>query len=312
MGLTTPWSWSKAPGVVGSTVAVTKSDGCRWIPTQSFNLSSPIWPYTFPCVPITSCVVYAKKRNSPSDSVLKPTIVDEVSMDDEDDLLFEDFQDGELVDEDNDFEDELLAEDTEPCVGDGEGGGGISLAGTWWDREALAIAEDVCQLFDGDLGIYAFKTLANSTIRVRIENLLNKSVSPSMDDIEIFSLAYQKRLDEAELSRSVPENISLEVSSPGVERIVRIPQELDRFKERPMYVKYISGVAATGSSTENDGVFKLISFDLETSCCTWCLADVRVNREKAGKGRPLSKKQKEWRLNTPLDSILLVRLYSEI
>lgn len=59
-------------------------------------------------------------------------------------------------------------------VGDGGGGGGISLAGTLWDKEALAIAEDVCLSFDGDLKIYAFKTLLNATIQVRIEKMSNK------------------------------------------------------------------------------------------------------------------------------------------
>ena len=59
-------------------------------------------------------------------------------------------------------------------AGDGAGGGGIALAGTWWDKEALAIAEQVCLSFNGELGIYAFKTLLNGTIRVRIERLTNK------------------------------------------------------------------------------------------------------------------------------------------
>lgn len=104
----------------------------------------------------------------------------------------------------------------------------------------------------------------------------------------------------------------LQVSSPGVERIVRIPNDLDRFKERPMYVKYVSVEDSKDPSTESEGVFSLITFDLETKCCTWGLADVRVNREKAGKGRPLSKKQREWRRTTPFDSLRLVRLYSEM
>lgn len=79
------------------------------------------------------------------------------------------------------------------------------------------------------------------------------------------------------------------MSSPGVERIVRIPEDLDRFKERPMYVKYVTEAAAeTGSSSELEGVFRLVSFDLETKTCTWGIADVRVNREKSGKGRPLN------------------------
>ena len=59
-------------------------------------------------------------------------------------------------------------------AGDGGGGGGVRLAGTWWDKEALNIAEEVCESFDGELGMYAFKSLSNSTIQVRIERLTNK------------------------------------------------------------------------------------------------------------------------------------------
>lgn len=101
------------------------------------------------------------------------------------------------------------------------------------------------------------------------------------------------------------------MSSPGVERVVQIPHELERFKERAMYVKYVNEMDAAGSTSESDGVFRLISADMETKCCTWGLADVRINREKAGKGRPLSKKQREWRLSTNFDSLHLVRLYSD-
>lgn len=36
------------------------------------------------------------------------------------------------------------------------------------------MAEEVSMSFEGDLKIYAFKTLANSTIQVRIEKLSNK------------------------------------------------------------------------------------------------------------------------------------------
>lgn len=59
-------------------------------------------------------------------------------------------------------------------AGDGGEGGGISLAGTWWDKEALAIVEDVCLSFDGVLKLYAFKTTRNCIIRVRIENISNR------------------------------------------------------------------------------------------------------------------------------------------
>ncbi|KAJ8647768.1 hypothetical protein MRB53_000791 [Persea americana] len=102
-----------------------------------------------------------------------------------------------------------------------------------------------------------------------------------------------------------------QASSPGVERIVQTPQELDWFKDKPMYVKYVNEEAATESPKESDGVFKLVLFDSESSYCTWSIADVRRNREQAGKGRPLSKKQRERRLQMPLDSLRLVRLYSD-
>ncbi|MBA0659511.1 hypothetical protein Goklo_011643 [Gossypium klotzschianum] len=292
-------------------------------PSSAHKVSSPFRTYRLARISNKSSspfAIHARKKNSKSEPLLEPTLVEEVSMDDDDEedelLLFDDFEDDELMidndDDDDFFEEEYTEDETELYVGDGAGGGGISLAGTWWDKEALLLAEDVCQSFGGDLGIYAFKTLSNSSIQVRIERLTNKSGSPSMEDIEAFSVSYRAKLDEAELARSVAENITLEVSSPGVERVVRIPQDLDRFKDRSLYVKYVTEVADSGKLSEADGVFKLVSFDLETKCCIWGLADVRINREKAGKGRPLSKKQREWRLETSFDSLRLVRLYSEI
>ncbi|XP_034676314.1 uncharacterized protein LOC117907062 isoform X1 [Vitis riparia] len=285
---------------------------------QNHNLLFPFWPYPLPRISYKSFTAHAKKRSSQSQPLVKQTIVEQISTSQQqDDLLLDDFEDEALMDDDDDYddkdwEDEYLADDAEVYVGDGGEGGGISLAGTWWDKEALLMAEEVSMSFEGDLKIYAFKTLVNSTIQVRIEKLSNKSGSPSITDIQAFSSIYRAKLDEAEIAGSVPENLSLEVSSPGVERVVQIPQELDRFKERPMYVKYVTEGVAPGSTIESDGIFRLVSFDLEANCCTWGLADVRINRAKAGKGRPLSKKQREWRLNTPFDSLCLVRLYSEI
>ncbi|XP_006390123.2 uncharacterized protein LOC18008648, partial [Eutrema salsugineum] len=238
---------------------------------------------------------------------------EEEGEEEEEDVLLEEFLDELLTDDedgDDDFnleEEEFNESEEELYAGDGGGGGGIELAGTLWDKEALALAEKVCESFNGDLGIYAFKTLPNSTIQVRIERLTNKSGSPTMEDIEVYSTIYRAKLSEAELAKSIPDNISLEVSSPGVERVVRIPQDMDRYKDRPMYVRYANKEA----ETEGDGIFRLVSFDVEDKSCVWGIADIRVNREKAGKGRPLSKKQREWRLETSFESLRLVRLHSE-
>ncbi|KAK6938308.1 hypothetical protein RJ641_031816 [Dillenia turbinata] len=284
---------------------------------QTRNLTS----ITFLAYPIPirsfrnkSFAIQAKKKDSGSEPVLKPTFIKEVTMDDEEeeeeDILFDEFEDDDGGDDY--FEEEFLDDDAGLYAGDGAGGGGISLAGTWWDKEALAIAEEVALSLDGAIRIYAFKTLTNSTIKVRIETLSNKSGSPSMNDIEAFTLAYRAKLEDAEAAKLILEDITLEVSSPGVERVVRVPLELERFQDRAMYVKYVNEADSPDtSSKESDGVFKLISFDLISNSCTWGLADVRLNREKAGKGRPLSKKQREWRLTTPFDSLRLVRLYSE-
>ncbi|CAH9075610.1 unnamed protein product [Cuscuta epithymum] len=264
-----------------------------------------------PYLPLT---VSAKKRTTKSEPILKPSVSEEVfPSEEEDDLLIEEFEDDELLDEEDFLNNGNLEEEVELYAGDGSGGGGVSFAGTPWDKKALEIAEEVALSFDGELGIYAFKTLKNANIQVRVERFTNKSGSPSMMDIEDFSLAYRERLDEAESLGSVPNNLSLEVSSPGVERVVRIPEDLDRFKDRPMHVKYTIGEGVEhGPPAVHDGVFRLMSFDVEKNVCTWGLADVKVNRGKAGKGRPLSKKQKEWCLDTPFASLLMVRLHSDI
>eukprot|EP00268_Persea_americana_P055294 TRINITY_DN6419_c1_g1_i2.p1 TRINITY_DN6419_c1_g1~~TRINITY_DN6419_c1_g1_i2.p1 ORF type:complete len:105 (+),score=15.88 TRINITY_DN6419_c1_g1_i2:91-405(+) len=73
-----------------------------------------------------------------------------------------------------------------------------------------------------------------------------------------------------------------------------------------MYVKYVTEGASPESSKVSGGVFNLASLDLESSyCCTWNIADVRKNREQAGRGRPLSRKQRQWQFLMPLIPCIL-------
>lgn len=264
-------------------------------------------------------VPFAKKKRN--EYIEDPP--DEEVADDFTDELEEDFDDakedeGDVMDDDEeyeddyDFEDDFESDDEQDLyAGDGGAGGGISLAGAWWDKEALALAEQVSASFNDDLKIYAFKTAANLTIRVRIEKMSTRYGSPTIDDIEAYTIAYRAKLDEAESAGKIPKNISLEVSSPGVERVIRIPEELERFKERAMYVRYTTASDEATTPQEGDGVLTLISYDMDLRECTWGIADVKINRQQSGKGRPLSKKQREWRLQTPFESLKLVRLYSE-
>ncbi|SPT18461.1 unnamed protein product [Triticum aestivum] len=227
----------------------------------------------------------------------------------DDDIVDDDDSDN---DDDYDFEDEFESDDEQDLyVGDGGAGGGVSLAGTWWGKEALALAEEVSASFDGDLKIYAFKATANLEIRVRIEKMSTRYGSPTIDDIEAYTIAYRAKLDDAESAGRIPKNVSLEVSSPGVERVIRVPDDLERFKERSMYVRYVMTSEDAATAQEGDGVFRLISYDVDLCECTWGIADVKINRQQTGKGRPLSKKQREWLLQTPFESLKLVRVYSE-
>lgn len=41
--------------------------------------------------------------------------------------------------------------------------------------------------------------------------VFDRSGSPNIEDIEAFSTTYRAKLDEAELTKSVPENLTLEV-----------------------------------------------------------------------------------------------------
>lgn len=271
--------------------------------------------------PSNSFITLAKRKGTSVQPLFKqsPAVDNEELEADEgveaeaDELVLEDSHEEILEDDIDDYMEEYIEDDDDAKLfaGDGGEGGGISLAGTWWDKKALEIAEQVSLSFNGDLKIYAFKTTLNATIRIRIEKLSTKYGSPSMADIEAFTSAYRERLDEAEITKDVPENLSLEVSSPGVERVIQIPKELERFKEKPMHVRYRTLNNEEASAEESEGIFRLISYDLELCHCVWGIADVKANRKQAGKGRPLNKKQREWRLQTSFDSLILVRVHSD-
>lgn len=103
------------------------------------------------------------------------------------------------------------------------------------------------------------------------------------------------------------------MSSPGAERVVRIPKDLERFKDLPMYVRYIESSSDSNAETpEKDGILELDSVDMEVGSAKWKLADVRLNRELTGKGRGLNRKQRDWRVDLPFESIQLVRLYIDL
>ena len=88
-----------------------------------------------------------------------------------------------------------------------------------------------------------------------------------------------------------------------------MPGDLERFKDMPMRVSYVEDVEP--KCQEKYGVFMLESIEKESSNCVWKLANVKENRDHLGKGRPLNRKQKDWRLRLPFEMFRRVTLYIE-
>jgi hypothetical protein len=91
----------------------------------------------------------------------------------------------------------------------------------------------------------------------------------------------------------------------GAEREVRVPQDLARFAELPMRVEFDSGSGGTEVK-----VLRLVRVVPEADGAEWALADVRANR--AGKGRPLNKKQREGVMTIALPALRRVNLHVDI
>lgn len=198
-------------------------------------------------------------------------------------------------------------DEAEPEVGDGGDGGGVVLNNCPWGERALSIARETLQEFGEEMQLYAFKTSPRGYIYVRLDKLSNEYGCPSMEEIESFSRQYKKTLDEVGATEEIPYDLALEVSSPGADRLLRVPDDLLRFKDMAMIVNYLEDSDAR--SLEKEGVYHLDSIETESKCCVWKLADVRENRDPSAKGRPLSRKQRDSRLKLPYDMIKRVKIY---
>ena len=104
----------------------------------------------------------------------------------------------------------------------------------------------------------------------------------------------------------------VQVSSPGAERVVKVPSELERFSALPMYVKYRQRVEDGKVEEEEEEILELVGVDEESGSATWKVANVRINREVAGKGRGLTKKQRERRIRVLFGDIMIVRVFVDI
>ncbi|KAI3812001.1 hypothetical protein L1987_16701 [Smallanthus sonchifolius] len=197
-------------------------------------------------------------------------------------------------------------DEAEPEIGDGGGGGGgVIIQNCPWGERALSIAQDVLLQFGDDIEIFAFKISprGRGSIYVRLDRLCNEFLNVA--DIQSYSHKYKKKLDEAGAVGDIPGDLALEVSSPDADRLLRIPDDLQRFKKMAMRVKYVEH--HDPKSMKKEGIFFLESIEVDSGSCVWRLADVKENR--LSKGRPLTRKQKDWRLELPYEKLDKVTLY---
>ncbi|KAM6548357.1 hypothetical protein CsatB_020033 [Cannabis sativa] len=273
------------------------------------NPSSSLIPLIcFSCKPtsvVSSCATLRFLRTTSSQSI-KDTNHDpfqgEANKESDPKDGLDSCEEGSATDEE--WEDEDV---TEPKVGDGGDGGGVVFHDVPWGDRVYSIANEVLSQFGDDMKLFAFKTTPRGYVYVRLDKLSSKYGCPSMEELEGYSQEYKKRLDEVGESGQIPNDLALEVSSPGAERLLKVPDDLDRFKDMPMRVCYVGGEESNCS--EKNGTFLLESLDMET--CIWKLADVKENRDPLSKGRPLSRKQKDWRLKLPFGMHKSISLYIE-
>ncbi|KAJ8760532.1 hypothetical protein K2173_015199 [Erythroxylum novogranatense] len=195
-------------------------------------------------------------------------------------------------------------------VGDGGDGGGVVFQGVHWGERALSMAREVLLQFGDDLKLFAFKTTPRGYIYVRLDKVSNQYGCPSMEELESYSQEYKKRLDEVGALGEIPDNLALEVSSPSAERLLKVPDDLPRFKDVAMRVSYVESLGS--NCQEQSGVFYLESMEMDSKNCVWKLADVKENRDPESKGRPLSRKRRDWRLQLPFEKHKKVILHVEL
>ncbi|CAL5188566.1 unnamed protein product [Lathyrus oleraceus] len=198
-------------------------------------------------------------------------------------------------------------DEAEPKIGDGGSGGGVALQNVPWGQRVLSIAEEVLMKFSEDIKLFAFKTSPRGYVYVRLDKLTSEYGCPSMEELESYNQEFKKRLDEVGALGDIPDDLALEVSSPGADRILKVPDDLTRFEDMPMRVSYTENIES--NCREVDGVFFLDSIEKDSETCVWKLADVKENRDPTKKGKPLNRKQKDWRLRLSFDLHTMVTLY---
>ncbi|GIL81705.1 hypothetical protein Vretimale_1345 [Volvox reticuliferus] len=208
-------------------------------------------------------------------------------------------EEDEGADEDEDEDEDYAASFLDPDDAPRE----VATGGTAWGEVVLrAIQEVLAQPAMKGLEVYLFRALpAGRKVDIRLDKLDDLYGSPSIDDIERFQRSLFAVLDR-EMGPEAAGEISFEVSSPGAERLVRVPDELTRFAELPLQVEY-----RTSDDKDVSSVLLFVGLDEAAGLSSWRLANVRANATV--KGRALSKRQLAQLITVPLAQISRVRIH---
>lgn len=215
------------------------------------------------------------------------------------DADFDDFADDELM---------MTNEDGEAVgVGDEDidADSDIFTAGTDWGETALATMRDTLadDEFEGELEIFSFKVSEpRRRIYISVDAINDKFGSPTLDQLSAVSRAFNEKLE----AKGFPDDVALEVASPGAERKLRLPGDLTRFSELTMRVTYKDAEAEDGTTTK---VLLMEDCDEAAGTATWKLADVEENRPQAKKGQGMNKKQREWRATVAFEDVVRANLF---
>ncbi|EIE18889.1 hypothetical protein COCSUDRAFT_45036 [Coccomyxa subellipsoidea C-169] len=229
----------------------------------------------------------------------------------EDDLqLVEDFVEDVAPAKGLPAEDDEDDSDGEPDVTSTSGDGPIvEFAGLpEWGKPALEVAKQVLRAPEMEnIELYSFRAAAlRDRLYIRIDKMDDLYGSPTLDDVALFSSKFSQALD-ARLGEEAAGKLSVEVSSPGAERIVRVPRELERFGSLPMQVTYLKEPGSTETDTK---VLSLKELDEQQGTSRWGLADVKANRRKGV--MKLSKREAGISFDLPISSLQLIKLHLEI
>jgi len=164
--------------------------------------------------------------------------------------------------------------------------------------------------FAGALEMYSFRSSGarggEGRVTVRLDKPSDRFGSPSVEDLARFSIAYDAAL---EASGASPSELTVEVSSAGAEREVRLPRDLTRFLGLPMAVRYQPTEAGQPPMSE---ALELVEYDAAAATTLWKLAPVRANLAGLKKGQPMGKKMRERRLALPLAALIKVSLILDV